>query len=107
MSETTSIPAETTGGQNAGNAALTGEVDQLKADIARLKEDLRKIFDDSMSVARAGTGSARASLTEKVSGVQERGQEAVKSIEEMIEERPLTSLAVALGVGFLLGKLVD
>lgn len=109
MSETTSIPAETSGAQSSTGAAspFTGEMDQLKSDIARLKDDFRKILDDSLSVARAGTGSAKNTLNNKFSDVQERGQEAVKSLEEMIEERPLTSLAIAAGVGFLLGKLLD
>lgn len=122
MSETSSMQsgiseAATTGASSGGAGSvgsagesttrLTGEMDQLKSDFNRLKEDFRKILDDSLSVARAGTGSAKDSLSSQFGSVQDRGQEAVQSVEQMIQDRPLTSLAVAVGVGFLLGKLLD
>ena len=53
-----------------------------------------------MQRVREGTRSASHSVSEKATHI---GSDAFKKITDEIEERPLTMLAIATGVGFLFG----
>jgi ElaB/YqjD/DUF883 family membrane-anchored ribosome-binding protein len=69
---------------------------------------------DVMKEARNAAGKARTRVEGVLSGVQERGMDAVEgarevgdnfvdAIDESLKKRPYTTLALAVGVGFLLG----
>jgi len=57
--------------------------------------------------ARASVDSALSDASERASGATGAAQSAAASLsetlEEMIEERPLATIALALGLGFLIG----
>ena len=53
-----------------------------------------------MQRVREGTRSASHSVADKATHI---GSDAFKKITDEIEERPLTMLAIATGVGFLFG----
>ena len=79
---------------------LRESIDALKKDLGSVREDLRSIASTAM-----GTGRERAHEVGKE--VSERFNSTVEQASEYAKERPLTTAAIAVGVGFLLGKLTS
>jgi len=116
-----SIDGET-GMQNMTDKAT---YERLESDVARVKDDIGALADqitDALNAiagnarkqARQGYKQARANVDSVVDDVSERGaammgaaQEAASSLEETLEdvitERPLATVGLALGLGFLIG----
>lgn len=97
---------------------LEKDVAAVKSDIAALTDqitDALNTFANSTSKqARRGYRQARENMDTAMDDMSERGsammdaaQEAYGSIEEMLEDaitqRPLATVALALGIGFLIG----
>jgi ElaB/YqjD/DUF883 family membrane-anchored ribosome-binding protein len=96
-------------------AAASGDIQKdlqaLRDDFARLAEQVGDIVANK---GNAAWRRARTSVDSVVSDAQAKGQEAagavrevsdnfVEAIDESIKERPYTTLAIALGLGFLFG----
>jgi len=99
--------------------------DRLEKDVAAVKNDISALTDqitDALNSfagtagkqARRGYKQARANAESAVDDMSERGsammdaaQDAASSIEETLEEvitqRPLATVGLALGLGFLIG----
>ena len=97
---------------------LQRDVTAVKNDIAALTEQITDALSSFAGTAgkqaRHGYRQARANAEQVVDDVSERGsammdaaQDAASSIEETLEDaitqRPLATVAVALGIGFLIG----
>ena len=99
--------------------------DRLEKDVAAVKNDLAALTDQitdalnsfagtAQKQARRGYRQARANVDSAVDDMSERGsaameaaQDAAASIEESLEDaiaqRPLATVGLALGLGFLIG----
>jgi ElaB/YqjD/DUF883 family membrane-anchored ribosome-binding protein len=99
--------------------------ERLEKDVAAVKNDISALTDqitDALNSfagtagkqARRGYRQARANVDSAVDDLSERGgaamdaaQEAASSIEEtledLIQQRPLATVGLALGLGFLIG----
>lgn len=99
--------------------------ERLENDMARVKDDIGALADqiaDALNAitgnarkqARRGYKQARANVDQVVDDLSERGntmfnaaQDAAMSVEETLEdviaERPLATVGLALGLGFLIG----
>jgi ElaB/YqjD/DUF883 family membrane-anchored ribosome-binding protein len=97
---------------------LEKDVTAVKNDITALTEQItdalnsfagtaRKQARRSYKQARANVDSAVDEMSERGSAVMDAAQDAATSIEEtlqdVIAERPLASVGLALGLGFLIG----
>jgi len=97
---------------------LAKDVTAVKNDIAALTEQITDALNSfagtATKQARRGYRQARANPEQAVDDVSERGSammdaahDAASSIEETLEDaitqRPLATVAVALGIGFLIG----
>jgi len=97
---------------------LEKDVIAVKSDIAALtdqiKETLNGYAGTAAKQARRGYKEARANAEAAVDGMSERGNavmdaahEAASSIEETLEDvitqRPLATVGLAVGLGFLIG----
>jgi ElaB/YqjD/DUF883 family membrane-anchored ribosome-binding protein len=97
---------------------LEKDVTAVKNDIAALTDQITDALNSFAGTAgkqaRRGYRQARASAEQAVDDMSERGsammdaaQDAASSIEETLEDaitqRPLATVAVALGIGFLIG----
>ena len=97
---------------------LQKDVKAVKSDIAALTEQitdtLNNLAGDAKKQARRSYDQARANAEQAVDDMSERGsammdaaQDTASSIEETLEDaiaqRPLATVAVALGIGFLIG----
>jgi ElaB/YqjD/DUF883 family membrane-anchored ribosome-binding protein len=96
---------------SAASGDIQADLQALRDDVARLAQQIADIF-----AARGGKvwQRARASVDEALADAEDRGQDAVDAVREVgdnmaeaidksLHERPYTTLALALGLGFLLG----
>ena len=101
--------------------------ERLEKDLSAVKNDIAALADQITDVlnsfagsagkqARRGYKQARANVDQAVDDMSERGaaamgaaQEAAYSIEETLEDaitqRPLATVGLALGLGFLIGAV--
>ena len=99
--------------------------ERLEKDVAAVKNDISALTDQitdalnsfagtAQKQARRGYSQARANVDSAVDDMSERGsammdaaQDAASSIEESLEDvitqRPLATVGLALGLGFLIG----
>jgi ElaB/YqjD/DUF883 family membrane-anchored ribosome-binding protein len=102
------------------DAAAT--VDDIQRDVQVLRDDLARLASQVTALLSAGGGEAvgemkkrvhrmREELDETLSDVGERGREALsevtenvgEALQESLQEHPLTTIALAIGLGFLFG----
>jgi ElaB/YqjD/DUF883 family membrane-anchored ribosome-binding protein len=90
---------------NKNNVDLEEEIRQLKADIEKLGKHLAETGEQ-------GYGTARKAAAQGVEQLRVQGEAAIDSLktnardlEEQVREKPVTSLAIAAGLGFLVGLL--
>ena len=99
---------------------LEKDVAKVQSDISDLAEQitdaLNTIAGTARKQARSGYKQARANVNSVVDDMSERGsaamsaaQDAAASLEETLEdvitERPLATVGLALGIGFLIGAI--
>lgn len=101
---------------NAASAAsgdIQADLQALRDDVTRLASQLTEIFTAKGNAAWA---RARSNVEGVVSDVRAKGQDAVDAVQEVRDQvvdaideslrtRPYTTLAMALGIGFLFGAM--
>jgi ElaB/YqjD/DUF883 family membrane-anchored ribosome-binding protein len=120
MSNTSSVARDTIseakgGVHDIGKAAAAGDVhDELAAlrdDVARLARQIADIvaargeatWRKAKSNIEGVLGEAQDKGLEAVDAVREVGDNMVDAIDASLKKRPYTTLALALGLGFLFG----
>jgi ElaB/YqjD/DUF883 family membrane-anchored ribosome-binding protein len=90
---------------------LEGEFDVIKDDLVKLREDISKLtatFKEATSeTVRDRVGALKGRIDEIAGDARTQSREAMHELADRIEERPLTSVLIAFGVGVLLGRLFD
>jgi ElaB/YqjD/DUF883 family membrane-anchored ribosome-binding protein len=103
-------------GKSAKSVSETGRSTDMEADIRQLRADIAKLTEQLATTGEHSYGAARRAAKEGVEQLREQGEAAIeglrsnaKDIEEQVlatvREKPITSLAVAAGVGFLLALM--
>ncbi|TPN78647.1 DUF883 domain-containing protein [Mesorhizobium sp. CU2] len=103
----------TAAGKSATDQATTAD---LEADIEQLKADIQKLTEQLAKTGQDGYGAARRAAAEGVEQLRAQGESAFESMrgsaEDMeaqliakVREKPVTSLAIAVGVGYLFALL--
>src|SRR5260370_39303552 len=105
--------------RESGKAAFAASGD-IQADLQALRDDVTRLASQITDIfAAKGTAAwarAKSNVEDVVSDVSAEGQEAVDAvqeagdrmidaIDESLKTRPYTTLAVALGIGFLFAAL--
>ena len=103
--------------KESGKAAAAASGD-IQADLQALRDDVAKLALQIADIFAAKGGKAwsraRAGVDEAVADVEDRGRDALDAvrevgdnlagaIDESLKTRPYTTLALALGLGFLFG----
>jgi ElaB/YqjD/DUF883 family membrane-anchored ribosome-binding protein len=108
--------------KTARTAGVTDATQDVQDDLRALREDLSTLAQEVTNLM-SSTGSQtlddvkdrirgiRSALDEVISEAGLRGRDTLRgvgenlssAVEESIKERPLTTLALALGLGFILG----
>jgi ElaB/YqjD/DUF883 family membrane-anchored ribosome-binding protein len=101
----------------AGKTASEGRASaDLEADIRQLKADIDKLTKQLAKTGEHGYGTARRAAAEGVEHLRAQGEAAFDSLRSntrdieaqiaaSVREKPVTSLAIAAGVGFLFALL--
>ncbi|QYO75913.1 DUF883 family protein [Devosia salina] len=106
---------------NGGRSTATTKTpatreEQLEAQVAQLQADLMAISDTLAKLTGEKVGQARSLASAEVKHLQAKGQqmlneaqdqagEVEKQLKDTIREKPLTAVAAAAGVGFVLALL--
>lgn len=90
--------SDTLPGAAAAPSTLDTDLAILKDDVARLTDTLSTLVSDSAATARSAAREGVETARETVTG-------AADDLSEKIVENPLTSVLVALGLGYLVGAL--
>lgn len=83
------------------------ELQELRDEFAELKKELSGIGKTVSQLAHSVTDEGRDRLRAAAGRSRDQVRETWGAFEHEIEERPMTSIAIALGIGFILGKLLD
>jgi ElaB/YqjD/DUF883 family membrane-anchored ribosome-binding protein len=101
----------------AASGDIQADLDALRNDVARLRSQIADRFASQGSFASKGSAAwsrARSNIEGVMSDASAKGQEAVNAvrevgdtmtdaIDESLRKRPYTTLALAVGIGFLFG----
>ncbi|TYR34922.1 DUF883 family protein [Mesorhizobium microcysteis] len=99
----------------SGNGTKANPED-LEAEIARLREDVARLADQLSKTGEHSYSAARRAAAEGAEQLRVKGEAAVESIRanandieaqvtDAVREKPITSLAIAVGVGYFLALL--
>ena len=85
-------------GNKTNKSEMQSEMDALRSDMAKIQKDLHALTDTLVDL---GKGRAR-DVKHQVESQFESGLDAV---ETYIEEKPMTTVLIAFGIGLLVAKL--
>lgn len=89
--------------------ALELEIARLREDVARLSEQLARTGEHTVSAARRAANEGAEQLRVKgeaaVDALKSNASDMERQVTDAVREKPLTSLAIAAGVGFFFALL--
>jgi ElaB/YqjD/DUF883 family membrane-anchored ribosome-binding protein len=96
---------------SAASGDIQADLQALRDDVARLAQQIADIFaakgNKAWDRARSGVDEAMADVEDRgreaLDAVREVGENMAGAIDESLKQRPYTTLALALGIGFLFG----
>lgn len=107
MAQSSKASAEGNGSRSTDD--LAADIDQLKADIAQLTQLLQETRDHSYSAARHAAGEGvehlRAQGEAAFESLRANASDLEAQLTDRVREKPITSLAIAAGVGYLLALI--
>ena len=109
-------PTRRKAGNGGGATKATTREQELESQVAQLQADIKAITDTLGKLTGEKMGEARAVAKSEMRHLQARGQhmldeaqdqagEVEKQLKDSIREKPLTAVAAAAGVGFILALL--
>ncbi|HEY2890692.1 MAG TPA: hypothetical protein VGJ31_08685 [Dongiaceae bacterium] len=89
--------------------------DTIVDDLGTLKRDIGRLMDQMKTGAVDGASEAAQNLLNQLNerasdiydNLSDQGERSVKAISRQVEERPITSLLVAFGVGMIVSRLMS
>ena len=96
---------------SAGAKDVQDDIDALREDVARLTSQIADLlaakgsasWEKAKSRVEGVLSDAEAKGEEAVEAVREVGDNLAGAIDESLKQRPYTTLAIAVGLGFLFG----
>ena len=83
--------------------SMSGTTQDAKEQIARLREQVEMLMRDRITPTLADVaGRAERSARD----AQDLAREQAEALSGRVRERPLVSILVAIGVGYLIGRIV-
>ncbi len=91
--------------------SLEGEFDTVKDDLVKLRGDVANLSaalkDTTSETVREQIELIRDRIDRLSGEARTQGRQALDDLADHIEDRPLSSVLIAFGVGILLGRLLD
>lgn len=95
------------------SAAKNTETDlvSLREDLAALKSDMASLIANMTATASSGAQSAASQVDQKARELYHsaaaEGDRAAKLVGQKVEEQPVTALLIALGIGYISGRMLS
>lgn len=93
----------------SNEAEFAAQIEVLREEVARLSEQIAKSGERSYGAARkaaaAGVGQIKEQGEAKMEELKAGAQDLEEELSRRVREKPLTALAAAAGMGFLLALL--
>ncbi|MCO5059386.1 MAG: hypothetical protein M9905_16210 [Rhizobiaceae bacterium] len=109
MAATTAKSTKTSAQSSVSADDLEADLAKLRADIAQLKKDLAAAGEQSYRTAKRaaydGADQLRAQGEATLADIKASAREIEDQLGRTVREKPLTSLAMAAGAGFILALL--
>lgn len=97
-------------------AGANDATQDIAADIARLREDIARLANEVSGLGRQSVNTAKRAASEgaeqlrahgeaKMAELRANARDLEDQLTETVREKPITSLAIAAGVGFLFALL--
>ncbi|WP_159590957.1 DUF883 family protein [Chelativorans xinjiangense] len=106
MATTTRKSRKTEGKMGVSTRDIESDIQQLRTDVAQLMDHLKAMGEQSGPAARKAAGDGldqlRAQSEAAMENVRNSAEELGQGVSQMIRERPVSSLVLAGGLGFLL-----
>jgi len=80
--------------------------DRLREQVGTVGEDLKTLGGLARDVAREKLGEARTTATEAYAEGRRRAEHGLDDLSRRIQEKPIQAIAIAAGIGALLGALL-
>lgn len=87
--------------------AAEKDLKELKSEYAKLKSQLSDMSGTIADLTRDSVAEGRQRVRNAGRKSRERTREAVDAVESSITDHPIASLAITLGVGLLVAKLLS
>jgi ElaB/YqjD/DUF883 family membrane-anchored ribosome-binding protein len=81
-------------------------ISKVSAGFDTTKEDISALASDAAGVARSGIAEAGKAVKRTVDNGRQTAAQAVDGVTVRISENPLTSVAIAAGVGLAIGYFI-
>ena len=81
------------------------ETEELKAEIAKLRKEISDLAKHVSQVGDMSARTARKTASAKAEELRSNALDYEKQLTETVREKPITSLAIAAGVGFFFALL--
>ena len=92
--------------------------ENIQSEAERFQEDLKDLKDKVVDLSSTGISVARQTISSNLSTAKEKANQAahcamdhaekrLESTGEYVRQKPYQSLGIALGIGFILGKLMS
>lgn len=92
--------------KNQEPVMATASMDQLRGQAARVKEDVQELGHIARDVAREKYQELRAQADGYVKTGTEKAKQWEASFEDQIRQHPVRAVAIAAGVGLVVGLLL-
>lgn len=96
--------------RDSGSRSAMSEVKKdaaaIRDDLGVLKEDAMKMTTDAAAGAKEALRHGRDSISDVTTSAGDSAKQYYKTTCDTVRERPLTSLALAIGAGVLVGRLL-
>lgn len=89
---------------SAGSEDIQGDIEALRSDITDLAKELAKIVSTKGNSAfRHAKSGAEDTIAELEKRARSAGDDVTEAITNAVQAKPYTTLAIAVGLGFLFG----
>jgi ElaB/YqjD/DUF883 family membrane-anchored ribosome-binding protein len=92
---------------------FSNNLDDLQANFTELRADLASLLTNTVDTGKSGAAVMKNGASSTIQELQgrliqakERGLESLEKVGEQIHKHPIISSAVAMGIGFILAKLL-
>jgi ElaB/YqjD/DUF883 family membrane-anchored ribosome-binding protein len=98
---------EQSGGEAAaGEKNFASDIDGLKNSLGQLRTDLNRLLNSALGMGKSSAADAVGGLKDRVNELKDKSADYTEALEQKITDNPLASTLVAIGIGFILAKLI-